>query len=81
MKLSEKGIREARQAGEVLKQENFHPDVAYTSVMSRTIQTLNYIADVLDCHFIPVTKSWRLNEKHYGQLQGKNRSEVVQQHG
>lgn len=37
--------------------------------MSRTIQTLNYIADVLDCHFIPVTKSWRLNEKHYGQLQ------------
>lgn len=56
--------------------------------MSRTIQTFNHIADVLDCHFIPVTKSWRLNEKHYGQLQvphpltqGRNRSEVVGQHG
>lgn len=45
------------------------PDVAYTSLMSRTIQTFNNMADELDCHYVPLIKSWRLNEKHYGALQ------------
>jgi 2,3-bisphosphoglycerate-dependent phosphoglycerate mutase len=63
------GINEALKVGETLKEEGFFPDIAYTSMMTRTIQTFNYIADTLNCHYVPLVKSWRLNEKHYGQLQ------------
>lgn len=66
---SQLGVQEAREAGRVIQAEGIVPDVAYTSMMSRTIQTFNHIADVLDCHYVPLVKSWRLNEKHYGDLQ------------
>lgn len=76
MKLSEKGktgsyvgVEEARKAGQQLKEAGFLPDVAYTSLMSRTIQTFNHIVDELDCLYVPLYKTWRLNEKHYGALQ------------
>lgn len=81
VRLSDKGIEEARLAGIRLKTAGFIPHVAYTSMLTRTIQTFNYIADSVDCHCIPVIKSWRLNEKHYGDLQGKNRKDVVGQYG
>ena len=79
--LSEKGIREATHAGALLKENGFTFDIAYTSVLKRAVKTLWYILDTMDLHWIPVYKSWRLNERHYGALQGLNKSETARKYG
>jgi len=79
--LSEKGIQEAKQAGEVLKREGFIFDVAYTSVLKRAIRTLWLTLDAMDLMWIPVYNSWRLNERHYGALQGLNKAETAAKYG
>ncbi|MFZ4794465.1 MAG: 2,3-diphosphoglycerate-dependent phosphoglycerate mutase [Blastocatellia bacterium] len=79
--LSEQGLKEARTAGEVLKAEGFTFDVAYTSVLKRAIRTLWIVLDQLDRMWIPVHHSWRLNERHYGALQGLNKAETAAKFG
>lgn len=79
--LSRKGIEEASRAGEALKKENFVFDVAYTSVLKRAIRTLWIVLDRMDLMWIPVYNSWRLNERHYGALQGLNKSEMAAKYG
>ncbi|KAF6774569.1 hypothetical protein AHF37_05947 [Paragonimus kellicotti] len=79
--LSTQGVNEAKQAGELLKKEHFTFDVAYTSVLKRAIKTLNFVLEALDLNWIPVVKSWRLNERMYGALQGLNKSETAEKHG
>ena len=79
--LSEKGRQEAREGGEVLKKEGYVFDVAYTSVLKRAIRTLWTILDELDQMWIPVHRSWRLNERHYGALQGLNKAETAAKFG
>ena len=79
--LSEKGQIESRAAGQTLKKEGFEFDIAYTSVLKRAIRTLWNVLDEMDQMWIPVCKSWRLNERHYGALQGLNKAETAQQHG
>ena len=79
--LSEKGHEEAKQGGEILKQEGFDFDVAYTSRLKRAIHTLNHILDEMDRNWIPVHKAWELNERHYGALQGLNKSETAAKYG
>ena len=79
--LSEKGIAEAQKAGEVLKKENFTFDIAYTSVLKRAIKTLWIVLEDMDLMWIPVIRNWRLNERHYGALQGLNKSETAQKFG
>ncbi len=79
--LSEKGIQEAREAGQVLKREAYVFDIAYTSVLKRAIRTLWITLDEMDLMWIPVYRSWRLNERHYGALQGLNKAETAQRHG
>jgi 2,3-bisphosphoglycerate-dependent phosphoglycerate mutase len=79
--LSEKGIQEAHEAGKLLKQKGFVFDVAFTSVLKRAIRTLWIIMDEMDLMWIPVYNSWRLNERHYGALQGLNKSEMAARYG
>ncbi len=79
--LSETGVREAGEAGDVLKREGYVFDVAYTSVLKRAIRTLWITLDRLDLMWIPVHRSWRLNERHYGALQGLNKSETAAKFG
>lgn len=79
--LSETGVTEAKNAGALLKSNGFVFDVAYTSVLKRAIKTLDYVLDELDMLWIPVTKSWRLNERHYGALQGLNKAEMAKEFG
>jgi 2,3-bisphosphoglycerate-dependent phosphoglycerate mutase len=79
--LSEQGITEAEKAGEVLKKEGYIFDLAYTSVLKRAIRTLWIVLDKLDQMWIPVERSWRLNERHYGALQGLNKAETAQKFG
>ena len=79
--LSEKGRQEAKEGGEVLKREGYVFDVAYTSVLKRAIRTLWTILDELDLMWIPVHRSWRLNERHYGALQGLDKAETAAQFG
>ena len=79
--LSEKGRAEALEGARVLKQEGYTFDVAYTSVLKRAIRTLWTIQDVMDLMWIPVHRSWRLNERHYGALQGLNKSETAAKFG
>lgn len=79
--LSEKGLKEAKEAGKALKAANFVFDLAYTSVLRRAIHTLWLGLEELDLMWIPVKKSWRLNERHYGALQGLNKKETVAKHG
>jgi len=79
--LSEKGVQEAHEAGNELKKENYVFDVAFTSVLKRAIRTLWISLDELDQMWIPVYNSWRLNERHYGALQGLNKSEMAQKYG
>ena len=79
--LSEKGCGEARRAGEVLRAEGFTFDVAFTSVLKRAIRTLWFVQDELDLMWIPTTKAWQLNERHYGALQGLNKAETAAQFG
>lgn len=79
--LSEKGIQEANKAGELLKESGFNFDIAFTSVLKRAIRTLWITLDKMDLMWIPVLNSWRLNERHYGALQGLNKSEMAQKYG
>ena len=79
--LSEKGEAEAHAAGKLLRQQGFIFDEAYTSVLKRAIRTLWIILDELDLMWIPETKSWMLNERHYGALQGMNKAEMAAQFG
>jgi len=79
--LSEKGLEEAKKAGQLLKQEGYSFDEAYTSVLKRAIRTLWTIMDEMDLMWIPVFRSWRLNERHYGALQGLNKSEMAAKYG
>ena len=79
--LSEKGREEAKAAGRLLKADGFVFDEAYTSVLKRAIRTLWIILDEMDLMWIPETKSWLLNERHYGALQGLNKAEVAAQYG
>lgn len=79
--LSERGINEAREAGKVLRENGFFFDLAYTSFLKRAIKTLNLALEEMDQLWIPVKKSWRLNEKHYGNLQGLNKAETAERYG
>ena len=79
--LSEKGVEEATEAGRLLKQEGYTFEMAYTSYLKRAVKTLNYVLDSMDEDWIPVQKSWRLNEKHYGNLQGLNKAETAEKYG
>jgi 2,3-bisphosphoglycerate-dependent phosphoglycerate mutase len=79
--LSEKGISEAKNAGKTLREKGFIFDVAYTSVLKRAIRTLWMVQDELDLMWIPVHFSWRLNERHYGALQGLNKAEMASNYG
>jgi 2,3-bisphosphoglycerate-dependent phosphoglycerate mutase len=79
--LSEKGVAEAIQAGKTLQAEGYEFDVAFTSVLTRAIRTLNLALDELQTQWLPVYKSWRLNERHYGALQGLNKAETAQKFG
>ncbi|MGM0599922.1 MAG: 2,3-diphosphoglycerate-dependent phosphoglycerate mutase [Candidatus Rifleibacteriota bacterium] len=79
--LSEKGIIEAREAGKRLKKADFVFDIAYTSVLKRAIKTLWLSLEELDQMYVPVVKNWRLNERHYGALQGLNKNETARKHG
>ena len=79
--LSEKGIAEARAAGKLLKAEGYAFDLAYTSVLKRAIRTLWIALDQLEQMWLPVQKSWRLNERHYGALQGLNKAEMAAKFG
>lgn len=81
MDLSEKGIAEAHQAGQVLRQAGFDFDLAFTSVLRRAIRTLWIIQDEMDLMWIPVEISWRLNERYYGALQGLNKTETAEKFG
>ena len=81
IELSEQGIKEAKEAGKVLKEKGFGFDVAYTSVLKRANDTLEYILEELGEQDIPVKKSWRLNERHYGALQGLNKDETKEKYG
>jgi len=79
--LSEKGFQEAKEAGETLKKEGFVFDIAYTSVLKRAIRTLWMTLDVMDLMWIPVIRDWRLNERHYGALQGLNKAQTAEKYG
>ncbi|WP_333843829.1 2,3-bisphosphoglycerate-dependent phosphoglycerate mutase, partial [Pelomicrobium sp.] len=79
--LSEKGIEEARAAGRRLKSEGFDFDVAFTSVLKRAIRTLWLALDEMDLMWLPTHHSWRLNERHYGALQGLHKAETAARYG
>jgi len=79
--LTAKGEREAHEAGKLLREEGFAFDLAYTSVLKRAIRTLNFVLDDMDLAWIPVEKTWRLNERHYGDLQGLNKEETAKKYG
>ncbi|OGW90492.1 MAG: phosphoglyceromutase [Omnitrophica bacterium RIFCSPLOWO2_12_FULL_44_17] len=79
--LSEKGLQEAKEGGEQLKKEGYTFDVAYTSVLKRAIRTLWIVQDQMDLMWIPVHREWRLNERHYGALQGLNKAETAAKYG
>jgi 2,3-bisphosphoglycerate-dependent phosphoglycerate mutase len=79
--LTEQGIREAHHAGRLLKEEGYLFDLAHTSVLKRAIRTLWITLDEMDLMWIPVSRSWRLNERHYGALQGLNKKETADKYG
>lgn len=79
--LNPKGLKEAAQGGQYLKEGGYTFDVAYTSVLKRAIKTLWIILEELDLMYIPIVNTWRLNERHYGGLQGLNKQETVDKHG
>lgn len=79
--LTEKGAAEARRAGEVLKSEGYDFDIGYSSLLTRAIRTLWIAQEVLDRRWIPVVRHWRLNERHYGALQGLNKAETANKFG
>ncbi len=79
--LSDRGHDEAERAGQLLLDEGFEFDVAYTSVLKRAIRTLWHVLEEMDLMWIPVIRNWKLNERHYGALQGLNKAETAAQHG
>ena len=79
--LSPKGMEEAKAAGKALKEMGLVFDIAYTSYLKRAIKTLNFVLEEMDELYIPVNKSWRLNERHYGALQGLNKAETAKKYG
>jgi 2,3-bisphosphoglycerate-dependent phosphoglycerate mutase len=79
--LTEQGVREAHEAGRLLKEGGYTFDLAFTSVLKRAIRTLWITLDEMDLMWIPVYRSWRLNERHYGALQGLNKKETVEKYG
>ncbi|MCS7101208.1 MAG: 2,3-diphosphoglycerate-dependent phosphoglycerate mutase [Burkholderiaceae bacterium] len=79
--LTEDGCREARAAGELLAREGYAFDLAYTSVLKRAIRTLWLVLDAMDLMYLPVVHTWRLNERHYGALQGLNKAETAARYG
>ncbi|EJS77608.1 2,3-diphosphoglycerate-dependent phosphoglycerate mutase [Bacillus cereus] len=79
--LSNTGLREAREAGEILKANGFSFDIAYTSVLKRAMRTLWITLEEMDLMWIPVHKTWKLNERHYGALQGLNKEETARKYG
>ncbi len=79
--LTPQGVEEAKQAGRILKEAGLDIRYTYTSFLKRAIKTLNYILEEMDRMWLPVEKSWRLNEKHYGMLQGQNKQEAVERFG
>jgi 2,3-bisphosphoglycerate-dependent phosphoglycerate mutase len=81
VRLTEKGRTEATRAGQLLQEAGLFPDVLHTSVLSRAIQTANLTLDAADRLWIPVERSWRLNERHYGALQGKNKAQTLEEFG
>ena len=79
--LSEKGVAEAKRGGELLKDAGYAPDVVHTSLLRRAITTAQLALDAADLHWIPVKRSWRLNERHYGALQGKDKKQTLETYG
>jgi len=79
--LSEKGIREARETGRILREQGYSFDIAFTSVLKRAIRTLWIVLDEIDLMWIPVHNSWRLNERHYGALQGLYKAKMMEEVG
>jgi 2,3-bisphosphoglycerate-dependent phosphoglycerate mutase len=79
--LNDKGWGEAIRGGELIKDAGLLPDVVHTSLLRRAIMTANLALDAADRHWIPVKRNWRLNERHYGDLQGKNKAETLAQFG
>ena len=79
--LTPKGEQEAQRGGELLREHDLLPDVLYTSLLTRAIKTANIALDAAGRDWIPVTRSWRLNERHYGDLQGKDKAETLEQYG
>jgi 2,3-bisphosphoglycerate-dependent phosphoglycerate mutase len=79
--LSAKGEAEARRGGELLREHDLLPDLAHTSVLRRAIRTAEITLNIVDRHWIAVRRSWRLNERHYGALQGKNKKQTLDQYG
>lgn len=81
VRLTEKGMQEAVEGGEMIRDAGLHPDVVHTSLLKRAIHTVQSALDVCDRDWVPVRRSWRLNERHYGALQGLNKKETVEKHG
>ncbi len=81
VRLSDQGVTEARRAGELLAASGLKADILYTSVLTRAIQTANPALEVADRLWIPVKRSWRLNERHYGALQGKDKAQTLEEYG
>ena len=79
--LTPTGVSQAMSAGQLLKAEGYDFDIAYTSVLKRAIHTLWYVLDAMNLTWLPVVKSWRLNERHYGALQGLNKADMARQYG
>ena len=79
--LTENGCKEAYSAGKLLKAEGFHPSICFTSYLKRAVKTLNNILDAMNMDYLPVEKSWRLNEKSYGALQGMNKADTAAKYG
>jgi 2,3-bisphosphoglycerate-dependent phosphoglycerate mutase len=79
--LSAKGMAEAQRGGQLMREADLRPDVVHTSLLRRAISTANISLDVADRHWIPVKRDWRLNERHYGALQGKNKKQTLEQFG
>jgi 2,3-bisphosphoglycerate-dependent phosphoglycerate mutase len=81
VRLSETGKKEAAHAGELIKESGLKPDILFTSVLTRAIETANIALDVADRAWLPVERSWRLNERHYGALQGLNKADTLEKYG
>lgn len=81
VRLSDKGEEEAKRGGTLLKERGLLPDLVHTSLLRRAIQTANFALDACDRHWIPVCRSWRLNERHYGALQGKDKAQTLATYG